>query len=160
MTGSKRDGRAAREFSARLAAVQAMYQHSQNHQPVARLYDEYIQHRATIETDEEADGQALAQPDGALLRAIMFGVDERRAELESIVSANVRRGAEPAKSPEPLLAAILLCGASELLAAKVDAALVINDYLDVTHTFYGKGEVSLVNGVLDAIAGLLKPAEI
>lgn len=54
---------------------------------------------------------------------------------------------------EPLLRSVLLCGVSELLNhTEIDAPLIVNDYLNVTHEFYEKSQVSLVNGVLDAVA--------
>ena len=61
------------------------------------------------------------------------------------------------KEHEALIYSILICGAAELLAhLDIDAPVIINEYLDVTHAFYDTGESKLVNGVLDAIAGKVR----
>jgi N utilization substance protein B len=134
-------------LSARLCAVQALYQVWQNKQPIRAVYDEYLRYRS----DMVIDGEALVPPDGALLKKILYGVDERMKELEAIVEANLRRDATD-RVVEPLLKAILICGSYELLVGDIDAPVIINDYLNVAHAFYGRGEVALINGVLDSIS--------
>lgn len=134
--------------SARLSAVQALYQLSQNEQPMPVILDEYLHHRSGM----KIDGQTLVAPDGRLLRDILCGIDDRRAELDAVIDANLQKDAQ-ARDVEPLLRAILLCGAYELLVQHVDKAIIINDYLNVAHCFYERGEVALVNGVLDSVAG-------
>lgn len=137
----------AAALTARLCAVQALYQVWQNRQPIRVVYEEYLLYRSEM----VIDGEALVPPDGALLKKILYGVDERLQELEAIVDANLRRDATD-RSVEPLLKAILICGAYELLVGNVDSPIIINDYLNIAHAFYGRGEVALINGVLDSIA--------
>ena len=141
----------AKSVSARLRAVQALYQADQNKQSMRIVLDEYLRHRS----DMEIDGQKLVAPDGALLKKILFGVDERRAELESIVDANLNKDAQD-REVEPLLRSILICGTYELLIKEVDAPIVINDYLNVGHSFYDRNEVALINGVLDSISAIFQ----
>ncbi len=141
----------AKALSSRLCAVQAYYQFTQNKQPLRAIVAEYLQHR----TDMVIDGEALVQPDGAILQKILFGVDERNIELETIVDANLKKDASDRKV-EPLLRAILVCGAYELMVQEQDAPLIINDYLNVAHAFYERSEVGLVNGVLDSISKIFK----
>lgn len=141
----------AKALSARLSAVQALYQVSQNKQSLRSVYDEYLQYR----TDLEIEGEKLVQPDGALLKKILYGVDERRQELESVVEAHLKKNDDD-RDVEPLLKAIIIAGAYELLVQDFDAPIIINDYLNVTHAFYEKGEVALVNGVLDKVAVVFK----
>ena len=141
----------AKSVSARLRAVQALYQADQNKQSMRMVLDEYLRHRS----DMEIDGQKLVAPDGALLKKILFGVDERRTELESIVDANLKKDAQD-RTIEPLLRSILLCGAYELLIKEVDTPIIINDYLNVGHAFYDRNEVALINGVLDSISSIFQ----
>ncbi len=142
----------AKNLSARLAAVQGVYQSIHNGQPLPSVFDEYLIHRNPPPVDDEE--QQLVQPDGVLLKQILHGIDERRADLEAMIKASLTN---PEKMPEPLLHAILLCGAYELIGnAGTDAPIIINDYLNVTHSFYEHGEVSLVNAVLDSIAKNLR----
>lgn len=141
------EGAHAKALSARLRAVQGLYQADYNKQSTRAVLDEFLRHR----TEMDVDGEPLVVPDGALLKKILYGVDERRQELEEIVSANLKKDAED-RVVEPLLRAILICGAYELLVQDLDSPIIINDYLNVAHSFYERGEVALVNGVLDSIA--------
>lgn len=142
----------AQALSARLLAVQALYQMKQNKQPVKVVYDEYIKHRS----EQEVDGQKLVSPDGKLFKHILYGVEERFVELDSVIKANLKKDASD-RVVEPLLFSVLVCGAYELLAhSDVDAPIIINDYLNVAHAFFEKNEVALVNGVLDSVAKVFR----
>jgi N utilization substance protein B len=137
----------AKNLTARLAAVQAVYQSLHTGQSLKSALAEFLAYRNPLPTDDQ---EALVQPDGALLQKILLGVEERRADLDAMVKANIKR---ENKDVEPLLLSIMLCGVWELVAnPEVDAPIIINDYLNVTHSFYEHGEVSLVNGILDAVA--------
>ena len=137
----------AQNLSARLLAVQAFYQMKQNDQAVKAVYDEYIKHR----NEQEIDGQKLVSPDAVLFKKVLYGVEERFVELDSVIQANLKKDASD-RVVEPLLFSILICGAYELLAhSDIDAPIVINDYLNIGHAFFEKNEVALINGVLDSV---------
>ncbi len=142
----------AQALSARLLAVQALYQMKQNKQPVKVVYNEYIQHRS----EPEVDGQKLVTPDGSLFKKILYGVEERFVELDAVIQANLKKDASD-RVVEPLLYSVLVCGAYELLAhSEIDAPILINDYLNVGHAFFEKNEVALVNGVLDSVCSAFR----
>ena len=142
----------AKNLSARLAAVQGVYQSIHNGQPLAAVFEEYLVYRNPPPVDD--DEEKLVQPDGALLKQVLLGIQERREDLEGMIKANL---SNQDKTLEPLLQSILLCGTWELMAnQEVDAPIIINDYLNVTHSFYEHGEVSLVNAVLDSLAKNLR----
>lgn len=149
--GSMKPSSKAKQLSARLSAVQAVYQSSQNKQSLRALYEEYLKYRSAM----EVDGEALVPPDGVLLKKILYGVEERKPELQAIVEANLKKD-DVNRAVEPLLQAVLMCGCYELLIKDSDSPIIINDYLNVAHTFYGRGEVALINGVLDSIATLFQ----
>jgi N utilization substance protein B len=139
----------AKKLAARLAAVQALYEYSQNQQPVRTLADKYA---AGVEIDDE-----MVRPDEALLKKILGGVAERYVELELIVKSNTTRKEGQERVTEPLLHSVLMAGAYEILAHQdIDFPIIINDYVTVTHGFYSPGEAGLVNAVLDSIARLLR----
>jgi len=144
----------ARALSARLSAVQAIYQHMQNDgQSLGQVIDDYLGKRAGM----EINGETLVEPDGALMKKIVKAVAERKDELEEIIKANLKGKEDKSRKTEPLLQAILLAGTCELLVHQdIDYPVIINDYLHVTHAFYDKVEAGLVNGVLDPIAKLLR----
>lgn len=139
--GSKK----ARATSARLTAVQAVYQIVTNNQSAASVISEYKLHRFGKILDEEE----MVTPDGVLFESIVSGVYERMNSLEEMVAAGLKKDI---KMVEPLLLSILLCGAFELLVnLDVDAPVILSDYLNVTHAFYEHGESKLVNAVLDNV---------
>ena len=62
---------------------------------------------------------------------------------------------------EAVLRAILRAGAFELMYRKdVPARVVISEYVDVAHGFYGEDEPGLVNAVLDTMARDVRPGEL
>lgn len=136
----------AKNTAARLSAVQALYQASRNKQDAGGLVSEYLAYRA----EAEFEGEKPVKMDGALFRKVVQGVYERAADLENVINQNLLK---ENKGMEPLLKAILLCASYELMAhTEVDAPIIINDYLNITHSFYEEGEAKLVNGVLDKIS--------
>lgn len=144
--GSKK----ARSTSARLAAVQAVYQIISNQQSAASVVSEYKLHRF----GEILDEAEMVTPDGVLFQAVVEGVYDRMNALEEIVAAGLKKDI---RQVEPLLLSILLCGAYELLAnLDVDAPVILSDYLNVTHAFYEQGESRLVNAVLDSVKNAVR----
>lgn len=140
----------AKNRNARLMAVQGLYEVLHNKNPIKQCIHDYLSQKY----DAEIDGQELVSPNGKLLRDILEGVDSRFKELQEIVLSSLE---ENVKEPEFLLKSILLCACFELIAHHdIDAPIIINDYLDITHGFYEKGQVKLVNGVLDKIAHLVR----
>jgi N utilization substance protein B len=76
--------------------------------------------------------------------------------LEDMIIAALQKS-NKTKPSEPLLMAILLCGAFELLDnQEVDAPVILSDYLNVTHAFYEQGESRLVNAILDSIKAVIR----
>ena len=137
-----------KEWLARLIAVQACYQMSQNKQPVQTVIQDYLDRGQAV----DRDGTVLGKPDGALFKKILSNMGGRMPEMTEILTAHLEN-----KDMEPLLKAILLCGAYELLAHEdIDAPLIIDDYLNITHGFYEQQQVSLVNGILDKVSTLIR----
>ncbi|MCK5375015.1 MAG: hypothetical protein KAJ40_07005 [Alphaproteobacteria bacterium] len=144
-----------KEFIARLMAVQACYQMIHNQKPVELVIEEYLE--SGLITDEELEAESQAEelasikilPHEGLFKKILLGLERRNSEIEEIVKANV----SSSKEIEPLLFSILLCGAYELLEhIQTDSPIIVNDYLNVTHKFYSKSQVSFVNGILDSVS--------
>lgn len=171
-----------KELAARLMAVQACYQMSQNAETNNRqITKEYLDHRDTV----SLDGEDLQKADKALFKNIMDGLEERIIEIDELLYAHISGNqtvpqstevpktledlsqygnnfvpTEMTRQTEPLLRSILLCGICEILMhPNIDHPLIINDYLDIAHAFYEKQQVSLVNGVLDSIAKLLRSGD-
>ena len=138
--------------AARLAAVQALYQQEMEGTPTARLIHEFHDHRlgATIEDVTYADAEQSFFDD------LVKGALDRREEIDALIAAKLADGWSLARLDKPMKA-ILRVGAYELLArADVPVATVIDEYLDVADAFYDQREKSFVNGLLDAIAKLVR----
>lgn len=62
---------------------------------------------------------------------------------------------------EVVLRVVLLSGLFELKSLQdVPPKVVINEYMEVAKAFFDGGEVSMVNGVLDKMARLLREEEV
>jgi transcription antitermination protein NusB len=134
--------------AARLAAVQALYQHDMEATPVTKLLHEFHQHRlgATIGDDEYAEAEIDFFDD------IVSGATARIGEIDSAISARLSSDWTLERLDKPMRA-ILRAGTYELLArADVPVKSVINEYVDVADAFYAKREKGFVNGLLDAVA--------
>jgi len=134
--------------AARLAAVQALYQHEMEGTPIPRLLKEFHDHRlgATIEDEEYHAAERDFFDD------LVTGADARRDDLDALITGRLAEGWTLARLDRPMRA-ILRAGAYELVArADVPVATVITEYVDVAHAFYDKRESGFVNGLLDALA--------
>jgi N utilization substance protein B len=134
--------------AARLAAVQALYQHEMEGTPVATLLHEFHKHRlgATIDEVEYAEAEVDFFDD------LVKGALARGEELDGLIQARLAEGWSLARLDKPMKA-ILRVGAYELAArADVPVATSISEYVDVAKAFYDARETGFVNGLLDAIA--------
>lgn len=137
-------------------AVQAVYQmQMEREQPAPLIINEYLSHRSGM----EVDGEKMVIPDEKLFRDIVLGVNERLTDLLEIVQANRSQKPGQTQANEPLLMAVLLCGAYELLAHQdIDFPIVISSYVDVAKAFFEGHEPGLINGVLDSIRKVTRAA--
>lgn len=144
----------ARNSAARLAAVQALYQYKSNEEPIPLLIEEYRQHRL----GKVIDDVETVMPDSLLFERILKGVTQHVATVQEMLAAALNKDGQQKSVPsEPLLNAILSCGAYELMSHQdIDAPILIDDYINITHAFYDQGEHKLVNAVLDRVKGMTR----
>jgi len=144
--------RAQTRSAARLAAVQALYQKEMEGTPLPLLLNEFHQHRlgATIEDVTYAPAEV------AFFDDIVKGVDARAEEIDGHIVAKLATGWTLERLDRPMKQ-ILRAGTYELLArVDVPTGTVITEYVDVAHAFYEKRETGFVNGLLDAIAKVVR----
>jgi N utilization substance protein B len=140
--------RSVARSAARLAAVQALYQHHLESTPTARLLDEFHQHRLghTIDDDEFADAEVDFFDD------LVRGAIARRDEIDDLLTARLAEGWTLKRLDKTMLQ-ILRAGTYELLARPdVPVAAAISEWVDVAKAFFDDREAKFVNGVLDAVA--------
>ncbi len=139
--------------SARLAAVQALYQRHMEGTALVRLLDEFHQHRLGRQIDDEDHGEALyAEAEIEFFDDVVRGVSSRHEEIDTRIAAKLADGWTLARLDKTMLQ-ILRAGTYELLARPdVPRASVISEYVDVAKAFFDDREAKFANGVLDAIA--------
>ena len=139
--------RAQSRSAARLAAVQALYQHEMEGTPAPRLLHEFHQHRigAIIEDAE------YAEADVPFFDDIVKGALARADEIDAAIVARLARGWTLDRL-DRTMKAILRAGAYELIArGDVPVGAVVSEYVDVAKAFFDTREAGFANGLLDAI---------
>jgi N utilization substance protein B len=134
--------------AARLAAVQALYQHQMEGTALARLLNEFHQHRLgrEIEDDQYADADVDFFDD------VVSGTIARRDEIDALLTERLAEGWTIARLDKTMVQ-ILRAGTYELLARPdIPVGTAISEYIDVAHAFFDEREAKFVNGVLDAVA--------
>ena len=139
--------------TARLAAVQALYQIQMESTALNKLLDEFHQHRLGREIDDEDHGEATyAEAEVEFFDDLVRGVSARREEIDELLLARLADGWTLARLDKTMLQ-VLRAGAYELIArADVPTASAINEYVDVAKAFFDDREAKFVNGILDALA--------
>ena len=154
MTANRRPRPIARS-AARLGAVQALYQMDIAGTDVGEVLAQFSARASGDSFDEGQCGEA----DYKLLMEIVDGV----VREQPIIDPTVNRTLDakwPLTRLDVTLRSILRAGAYELMARiDVPPRVVISEYLDVAHAFFGAKEPALVNGVLDRLAHNLRRDE-
>ena len=150
--------RAAARSTARLAAVQALYQREMEPLATPALLHQFHAHRLheAMEIDD-GDEAELTPPDRAFFDDLVAGADARGGEIDVLIAAHLAPGWSLDRLDRPLRA-ILRLGVYELLArGDIPVGAVITEYLDVGHAFYDRRETGFVNGLLDAVGKAVRP---
>lgn len=140
--------KAEKRSSARLAAVQALYQMELSGSGVVD---------ATIEFErfwngKEIEGLSFKPVEETFFRSIIEGVVREQKTVDRRVDDALAKD-WPLKRIETVLRAILRAAAFELLFRKdVPPRVTITEYVDVARAFYDDDEPGLVNAVLDTLA--------
>jgi transcription antitermination protein NusB len=130
---------------ARLAAVQALYQMDLTQRDLSVVLGEFLSHRFSSE-------EAYAGADQGFFRDIASGVAHAQAQIDGEVAAHLAQGWRLSRI-DSILRAILRSGVYEILErTDVPARVIINEYVEIAHDFFGGEEPGVVNGVLDRVA--------
>ena len=138
--------------AARLAAVQALYQLEMEATGMPRLLDEFHQHRLGA----EIEGDQYAEAETAFFDDVVQGVAARKDEIDGLLAGKLAAGWKLERLDKTMLQ-VLRAGTYELLArADVPTAAVITEYVDVAHAFFESRDAKFVNGILDAVAKVVR----
>ncbi len=150
---SRNNMRARSRSAARLAAVQALFQHEMENTAIAPLLHEFHQHRlgSTID-DESFDDATYAAAEVDFFDDLVRGTINRIDDVDAAVSQKLTAGWSLNRL-DKTLKAVLRVGCYELMArSDVPTAAVISEYVEVAKAFDAMREAGFINGVLDAIA--------
>jgi N utilization substance protein B len=130
----------AREF-----ALQGLYQWLLNNEPASTV----IKHIRAAHGFDKADGEYFTE--------LLNGAIAQSVELRDTIAPTADR---PIAELSPIEHAVLLMGAWELKnKIEIPYRVVINEAVELTKSFGGIDGHKYVNGVLDRLAGKLRPDE-
>ena len=145
---------------ARVAAVQALYQGECTGEPAEAVIDQFIRHRlGALPGQDGFEEGRVPEADVPLFAAIVRKAATNAETVDGLVAGHLDRD-WPMARLDPVLRALLRAACAELWGgADPPARVVINEYLDIAHGFFGGEEPRFANGVLDAVARALRPEE-
>ena len=133
---------------ARLAAVQALYQMETSNAGAETVVREFADHRF----DRDLDGESLAAADETFFGEVVRGAVAEQGPIDRAIARRLASGWKLERI-DATLRAILRAGAFELMRRPdVPVEVAIDEYLEITKSFFDGPEVGFVNGALDAIA--------
>ena len=144
----------------RVAAVQALYQAEQGQVSPETVIDQFVRHRiGELPGRGGLEEGHLQEADVPLFARIVRTATQQQDVIDTMIVEALPE-TWPMARLDPVLRAVLRAGGAELWSADgVPAKVVINEYMDVAHGFFSGEEPRMVNGVLDRLAHLLRPAE-
>jgi N utilization substance protein B len=144
MSGQSRQARSV----ARLAAVQALYQMEVSSAGVEAVIREFGEHRF----DRDVDDMSLAGADEAFFADLVRGVVAHQREVDAAVARRLAQNWR-LERVDATVRAILRAGVYELTHRKdVPIEVVIDEYVELTKSFFEGAEPGFVNGALDGVA--------
>ena len=139
---------------ARIAAVQALYRYELSGESTKAIISDFEQNHMF-----DTEDTTIELKEFKLFKQIVEGTVDRLKELDDMIKTSL--SVEwPMERLEAVLRAILRVSVYELLAqGDVPLRVVINEYLDITNGFFTGNESKIVNGVLDRLGKILRPAD-
>ena len=156
MTEKEKPVRAAnKRGSARLGAVQALYQMDVGGTPLTDVLQEFELYRLGKEIDEEL----YLPADFAYFKDLVSGVVREQRRLDPMIHNALEKG-WPLARIDQTMRAILRCGLYEIMShSDVPVPVILTEYVDVAKAFFEGDEPRMVNGVLDTLARGLRADE-
>jgi N utilization substance protein B len=147
--------RASSRSAARLAAVQALYQMDMTGIDLNQVIAEFAAHRL----GQEIEGDRYAEAEPEFFRDIVEGVVREQLRIDPLIDKQLAEGWRLTRV-DSILRAILRAGAYEILIrGDVPIRVVISEYVDIAHAFFGEEEPKVVNGILDRLGHRERPQE-
>ncbi len=142
-----------KKSTARLFAVQALFQMEASDAALEDVQQEFETHRFGA----ELDGDTYAEGNLELFRALTYRAVAEQAKIDKLTD-----GALVAKWPidriDPTLRALFRAAGAELVAKNTPPRVAISEFVDIAKAFFPEGkEAKFVNAVLDHMAREANP---
>jgi N utilization substance protein B len=152
MTGSRASIDSSARHASRLAAVQAIYQMELSGTDAESVAEEFIEHRF-------GPGREMGEPDEVLFGEIVRGVPHHQSEIDRSITRCLASGWRLSRV-DSILRAILRAATFELVVRKdIPARVVLDEYIEISHAFFGGDEPAFVNAALDKLARAKRSSE-
>ncbi|HEY1961935.1 MAG TPA: transcription antitermination factor NusB [Rhizomicrobium sp.] len=140
--------------AARMAAVQAIYQMELTGSDAESVAQEFCEHRFA-----EPEHDDVGEADTEFFKDLVRGVPHHQLEIDRAIADDLSDDWKLQRI-DSILRAILRAGVYELVARKdVPVKVVIDQYLDIAHAYFGGEEPGFVNALLDRVAHRKRASE-
>ena len=143
---------------ARLAAIQALFQIEQSNNRSTDVVLEFLEHRLNQDNSTiDLDHDNITIPiDKNFFSTLVRGAVQEQDIIDEMITSCLAQGWALDRI-ESVIRSILRVAAFELKELKsIPAAVIINEYIDLTKSFYETKEASFVNGILDQLTKILR----
>jgi len=141
--------------AARVATVQGLYQMDLASTDLNAVIDEFV----SLRFPKPPGDEAAAGADPTFFTELLRGVVRRQRDIDPLVDQQLAEGWRLVRI-DAIVRAILRAGVFELMERPdVPSRVVINEYINVAHSFFSGDEPKVVNGVLDSLARKLRAGE-
>ena len=144
--------------NARLMAVQAYYAKMQSGESWDQVISRFLMEEigGTVLKGEKEEVVELEPADKSLFAHLTQYVRDNEPDLEKMIEAAFSDKIKKDKL-EITFKGILLMGAAEFFVnSDLDTAIIINEYVDLTRSFYYGTEIKIANAVLDKLATVIR----
>jgi N utilization substance protein B len=146
--------------NARLMAIQAVYAQKQSGESWDKVISRFLLGEMGGELIREENGSeeyiTLQQADQSLFAHLTQYVRDNEKQLNEMVDGAFSDKIQSDKV-DLTLRAILMVGVGEFFVNnQLDAPIIINEYTDITRSFYSGPQVKIVNAILDKMAKVLR----
>lgn len=146
--------------NARLMAIQAVYAQKQSGESFDKVISRFLLGEMGGEVISEENGSekyiTLSEADQSLFAHLTQYVRDNEKQLNEMIDGAFSDKIQPDKV-DLTLRAILMVGVGEFFVnPNLDAPIIINEYTDITRSFYSGPQVKIVNAILDKMGKVLR----
>lgn len=144
--------------NARLMAVQAYYAKAFSGESWDQIISRFLMEEigGSVLAGDKEEVVALTPADKSLFAHLTQYVRDNQADLEKMINSSFSDKIKKDKL-ELTFKGILLMGAAEFFVnPDLDTPIIINEYVDITRSFYDGAEVKIANAVLDKLAKVIR----